>query len=259
MMEVAAFRVGENVDLGRVNGTQEPIGLIAVWVEMTVDGGNHAVDLEAFALGHIESAVDQDLDLEPLEKAMVLTVLIIPALDTPTLEADPFPIETRRDLEAARVIADHGPGVAAATTSPRHGLERGLAVGVTGVPVTGATKPLRVEILGSGTKSLGHLGAAEIALTGGTATSILATPKAFDGSLQCIFAMAGHELRYKRSEPVRCFLQQFSACFSPTVEGGVAGTQQCQAPVAWRLGVRKCEQRLGKGAVGDRLISHHRG
>jgi len=101
MMEVTAPRVGEDVHLGRVDGAQKTFGLIAARVELTVDGGDHTINFEAFAPGHVEGAVDQDLDLEPLEKAVVLAVLIIPALDSPALETDPFPVEPRRDLEAA--------------------------------------------------------------------------------------------------------------------------------------------------------------
>ncbi len=101
MMEVATSGVGEDVDFGRLDSAQKTFGLIAVRVEVTVNGGNHAIDLEAFALGHIEGAVDQDLDLEPLEKTVVFAMLIVPALDSPALEANPFAVETRRHLEAA--------------------------------------------------------------------------------------------------------------------------------------------------------------
>ena len=101
MMEVAASRMGKDVHLGRVNGAQEAFGLIAIRVEMGVDGRDDAVDLEALALGHVESAVGQDLDLEPLEKAVFLAVLIIPGLDSPALETDSFPVEPRSDLEPA--------------------------------------------------------------------------------------------------------------------------------------------------------------
>ena len=101
MMEVATSGVGEDVDLGRLDSAQKTFGLIAVRVEVTVDCGDHAIDLEAFAFGHIEGAVDQDLDLEPLEDTMVFAVPVIPALDSPALETDPFPIEPRRDLETS--------------------------------------------------------------------------------------------------------------------------------------------------------------
>ncbi len=93
--------MSEDVHLRSVDGAQETFGLIAVRVEMTVDGGDDAVDLEALALGHIESAVDQDLDLEPLKETVVLAVLIVPAFDPPALETDPFAVEPRRHLETA--------------------------------------------------------------------------------------------------------------------------------------------------------------
>jgi len=156
------------------------------------------------------------------------------------------------------VVGDHGPGIAAATTCPGHGFERRLAVGMTGVPVTGAAQPLRMEILPSSAKGLCHFNAAEIALAGGTATRVLTAPKTFDGGLQRIFTSAGDELRNQGFEPVRCFFQQFSVGFSRTVESGVTGAQQRQTPVTGRLGIRKREQRLGKGAVGGRLMSHQR-
>ena len=101
MIEMTASRVGKDVDFGCVDGAQETFGLIPVRVEMTVDRGDHAVDLEALAPWHIECPVDQDLDLEPLEKTVILAVLIVPALDSPALETDSFPIESRCDLEAA--------------------------------------------------------------------------------------------------------------------------------------------------------------
>ena len=258
MMEVTSSRVSKDVHLGCVDGAQEAFGLIAVRVEMRVDGGDHAVDLEAFAFGHIESAVDQDLDLEPLEETVVLAVLIIPALDSLALETDSFSVQSRRDLEAAGMVGDHRPGVAAPTTGPGHRFECGLAVGMTGVPVTGATQPPRMEIVGSGAKSLGHLDAAEIALSGGPATSILTTLKALDCGLQCVFTSAGHELRYQRSEPVRGLSQQFSTRFSRGVEGGVTSTQHGQASVAGRLRVGEAEQRLGQCSVGDSLAAHSR-
>lgn len=101
MMEVATTGVGENMHLGRADGAQETLGLISVRVEMAVNGGDHAVDLETFALGNIEGAVGQDLDLEPLEETVVLAVLAVPAFDSPALKTDPFPVEPRCDLEAA--------------------------------------------------------------------------------------------------------------------------------------------------------------
>ena len=146
MMEVSPPGMGKDVHFGCVDGAQETLGLIAVRVEMAVDGGDNAVDLEALALGYIEGAIDQDLDLEPLEKSVFLAVLIIPALDSPALETDPFPIEPGCDLETARVVGDHRPGITAATTRPSHGLERCLAVGVSGVPMAGSAQPLRAEI-----------------------------------------------------------------------------------------------------------------
>ena len=75
MMEMTTAGMGKDVHLGCVDGSQEAFGLIAVRVEMAMDGGEHTVDLEAFTLGHIEGAVDQDLDLEPLEETVVLAAL----------------------------------------------------------------------------------------------------------------------------------------------------------------------------------------
>ena len=201
MMEMTTAGMGKNVHLGCVDGSQEAFGLIAVRVEMAMNGGEHTVDLQAFTLGHIEGAVDQDLDLEPLEETVVLAALGVPALDSLALETDTFPVEPRRDLETARMVADHRPGIASAGARARHGLERRSAVGMTGVPVTGAAQPLRVEVLGSGAKSLGHLRAAEIALTRGTATRVLTALKPLDSGLQGVFTAAGDELRDQRPEP----------------------------------------------------------
>jgi hypothetical protein len=114
-----------------------------------------------------------------------------------------------------------------------------------------------MEILGSRIENFSHLSTAEIALTRGPTTRVLTSLKALDRSLQSVFTAAGYELRYQRFEPVRRFSQQVSTCFPGRVEGGIAGAQQSQAPVAGRLGVRKRKQRLGKGAVRGRLMSHH--
>jgi len=184
--------------------------LVAVGVEMTVDRGDHAFDFEAFTLGYVKSTVDQDLDLESLEETVVIGVLVIPSLDTLPLETNPLAIEPGRDLETARMVADHRPGIASASTRPRHGLERGLAVGMAGVPMTGAAQPLRVKVLGSGTKGLGHLGSAQVSLAGVSTARGFATLQALHRRLQRVFTSAGHQLRYQWSEPVRRLLQQVS-------------------------------------------------
>jgi hypothetical protein len=101
MMEMTTAGVGEDVDLGCLDGAQETFGLIADRVEMTVNGGYHAVDLETFTLGDIEGTVGQDLDLQALEQLVVFAVLAVPALDTLALETNPFAIEPGRDFEAA--------------------------------------------------------------------------------------------------------------------------------------------------------------
>ena len=157
MMEVAASRVGKNVHLRSLDGAQETFGLIAVRVELTVDGGNHAVDLETFAPGHIEGAVGQDLDLEPLEKMVVLSVLVCSSVRpvrrwsrTPSRSS---PDATSRPREWSR---DHRPRVSAPAAGSRHGLERRLAVGVAGVPVKGPAQALGMEILGSGVEGFDH-------------------------------------------------------------------------------------------------------
>ncbi len=101
MMEVAAARVGQDVHARSLNGAYEPLGLIAVGVEMAVYRGHHAVHLEALALGHIEGAICEDLDLEPLKQSMVLRVMAVPALDPAALESNPFAVETGSDLQTA--------------------------------------------------------------------------------------------------------------------------------------------------------------
>ena len=210
MMEVSAPRMGKNVHFGCVDSAQETLGLIAVGFEMTVDGGDHAVDFEAFTLGYVKGTVNQDLDFEPLEESVVFAVLIIPALDTLPLETNPLAIEPGRYLEAARVVANHRPGIAPASTRPRHGFERGLAVGMAGVPMTGAAQPLRVKVLGSGTKGLGHLGSAQVSLAGVSTARGFATLQALHRRLQRVFTSAGHQLRHQWSEPVRRLSQQVS-------------------------------------------------
>jgi hypothetical protein len=67
LVEVPASGVGENVHSGGMDGAQQSLRLIAVRIELAVDGGDHAFDLEALALGHVEGAIGQNLDLEPLK------------------------------------------------------------------------------------------------------------------------------------------------------------------------------------------------
>jgi hypothetical protein len=100
VVKMAASWMGKHVHLWRANGAQEALRLIAVGVEVTVDSGHHAVNLEAFSFWHIEGAVFENLDLESMKQVVVLSVPVVPVLDSPALETDPFPIEPRRDLEA---------------------------------------------------------------------------------------------------------------------------------------------------------------
>ena len=101
LMEVPAPWVGEDMHLGSADGSQESFGLITVRIKLTVDGGDHAVDLEALTFGDVEGAVDEDLDLEPLEEPVILAVLIVPPLDSPALKTDAISVEPRCNLEAA--------------------------------------------------------------------------------------------------------------------------------------------------------------
>ena len=167
MMEVAAARVGEDVHAGGLNGTYEALGLIAVGVEVAVNRGHHALHLEPFPLGHIEGAVSEDLNLETLEHMVVLPILAVPSRDPLLLQTNPLEVETGGDLEPARVVGDHRPGVTTPPAGAGHGLEGCLAVGVPGMPVKGASHPFRMEVRGAGTQGLGHLGTTQIALPGG--------------------------------------------------------------------------------------------
>jgi hypothetical protein len=99
--------MGEDVHLGRFDGPHEALGLIAISVKVTVDRCHHTVHFEAFAFRHVKGAVLQDLDLEPLEKAMVVAVLVIPPINPSPLKPNTLGIETRGDLETARVIGHH--------------------------------------------------------------------------------------------------------------------------------------------------------
>jgi hypothetical protein len=60
---VKVSRVGEDVDLGRAHGAHEAFGLVTINVEVAVNGGDDAFDLEALNLGDVEGAVFKDLDL----------------------------------------------------------------------------------------------------------------------------------------------------------------------------------------------------
>jgi hypothetical protein len=63
VVKVSAPRVGEDVDLGRAHGAHEAFGLVTINVEVAVNGGDDAFDLEALNLGDVEGAVFKDLDL----------------------------------------------------------------------------------------------------------------------------------------------------------------------------------------------------
>jgi hypothetical protein len=256
VVKMASSRMGENVDIGRVDGPEETLGLVTVGVEVAVDGGDHAVHFESLASGDIECPVFEHLDFKALEQMMVLAVPGVPSLHPLTLETHTLLVEPGGDLEAAGVIGDHRPGVPASEAGSRHGFERSLAVRVPGMPVVGATQPLWVEIRWAGAKGFGHLGPAEVAVPGIAPTRLFAAFKTLHGGLQSVFAPTGHQLLYQRLEPTRCVAQQIAARITRAVESGVTGTQQCQSPVPGRLGVGEGEQRLGQGAVGDASVTH---
>jgi hypothetical protein len=231
MVEVAAARVGQNVHTGGLNGAYEALGLISVGVELAVHSGHHALHFEPLASRHVEGAVRQDLDLETLEQSVILSVLAIPSRDPPLLETDTLEVETGGDLEPARVVCDHRPGVAAPAASPRHGLERRLAVGVPGVPVKSAAHTLWVEILGARAEDFYHVSTAEIAVSGGTAARFFDALESLHCGLEGILTVASHQLGYQRSKPVRRIPQQLLTRCVWTVKRSVAGAQQRQAPI----------------------------
>ncbi len=102
------------------------------------------------------------------------------------------------------MVANHRPGVTASATRPRHGFESRFAVGMAGMPMTSAAQPLWMKIPGTGAKGFGHLGAAEVALAGGTSTKVFTPLKALDRGVQRILTSATDELGDQGSEPVRC-------------------------------------------------------
>jgi hypothetical protein len=235
MVEVATARVGQDVHSRGLNGAYEALGLIAVGVELAVHRGHHALHLEPLAPRHVEGAVRQDLDLETLEQSVVLSVLVIPSRDPPLLETDTFDVETGGDLEPARVVGDHRPGVAAPAAGACHGLERRLAVGVPGVPVAGAAHPLWMEILGAQAEGFNHFSTAEIAVPGGTAAKVFPALESLHCGLEGILTMTSHQLGYQRTEPVRCILRHLLTRLAWTVKRCVAGAQQRQSPITGRL------------------------
>ena len=101
MVEVARPRVGENMHPGGGDGAKQPLGLIAIGIEESVDGGNHTLDFETFATRYVEGPVIEDLDLEPLEEVMLLTGASVPPIDTFSLQSQTLRIEPRGNLEAA--------------------------------------------------------------------------------------------------------------------------------------------------------------
>ncbi len=258
MVEVTPARVGEDMDLRRAGGPYETFGLITVGVEVTVDRGHDAVDLETLSLRHVEGAVLQDLDLEALEQVMVLTPLAVPPFDPPPLQADPFPVEAGRDLEAARVIGHHRPGVAAPDTRTSHGLERRLAVRVAGVPVAGAAQSLRVEICLSRSKYLAHLSATQVPLPSGPTAACFAALKSLYCGVEGIGAPTRQELLDQWLEPAWLVGQQISTRSRRTVKNRIAGAQKRQPPVPGRFRFGEAEQRLGQQPVRDRSRAHHK-
>jgi hypothetical protein len=112
--------------------------------------------------------------------------------------------------------------------------------------VAGAAQPLRVEVLRAGTKGLGHLGAAEIALASVAPARGFATLQALHGGLQSIFAPAGNQLLDQRLKPVRCALHEIAVDFPRAIENFVAGAQQRKAPVSGGFRLGEGEEGLGE-------------
>jgi hypothetical protein len=206
-----------------------------------VDRGHDAVDLETLSLRHVEGAVLEYLDLEPLVQAMIVAVLVVPALDAPPLEAKPFLIKTGSDFQTTRVVGDHRPGISAPDTRTGHGLERRLAVGVSAMPVAGATQAPRVEIRRTGVECLGHLGAAQVSAAVVASVWGLAALESLHRGLERILTSACHELLNQWLKPLRRTLQQVAMGIAMAVKCGVAGTQQCQPPVSRRLAIGERE------------------
>ena len=100
-MEVARPWVGEDMDTGGRNCAEQALGLIAIGIEEPVDGGEHALDLESFAVRYVEGPVIEDLDLEALENSVLLAETSIPPIDALPLQSQTFRVETRGDLESA--------------------------------------------------------------------------------------------------------------------------------------------------------------
>jgi hypothetical protein len=93
--------MSEDVDSRSGDRAQQAFGLVTIGVEMAVHGCDDAGNLEAFAFWNIEGAVLEDLDLEALEDPLILNVLVVPAVDSLSLEANPLAVEARGDLQAA--------------------------------------------------------------------------------------------------------------------------------------------------------------
>ena len=136
-----------------------------------------------------------------------------------------------------------------------HGLERGLAVGIGGVPVGRAAHPIGVEFGGAGGEDLQHLGAAEIVLAGRAAARSGTRGETLDGRRERVLPGTGGELVDERPQPVGSLGEGGAAAVAGGVEDRVTGLEQGDPAVARFLLLGEREQSFRECAVGrpDRI------
>ncbi len=198
---------------------------------------------------NIEGSVLEDLDLETLKDAVILTEAQVPPIDAFSLQPETLGVETGSDFEPARVVGDHGPGESPTLAGASHRLECGLAVGVGGVPMGRAAHPIGVELGRAGGEDLGHLGAAEVVLAGRPATRTGARGEPGNRGRERVLSGTSGELVDEWPQPIGRLGEGGPAAVAGGVEDRVPGLEQGDPAVARLLLLGEGEQRFRENAV----------
>lgn len=194
VMKVAASRVAEDVNLRRRDRAQQPLSLIAIRVEASMNGSNHTVDLETLTSRYIQRSVLKDLDLKTLEEEEIILLLAIPTGHPAPLHPNSLSIQSRGYLEASRVVRDHRPPHTSLLTRPRHALETRLAVGVRSVPMHRSAHPIRVKLFRTRRQNLHHIGSRKEPLSGRPSARWVSGGQTLDRRLKSALSLAGDKL-----------------------------------------------------------------
>ncbi len=250
--------VGQDVDIGAGDRPQQPLGLITIWVEVAVDGGNDTVQFLSFGEGNIDGTVFENLDLEALEETEVFAELAIPAIQAVALEADALVIEPRGDFEASGVVGNHRPGRTLTATFSGHGLEGYFAVRVGRVPMKSSPHPLWMEVGVSLGNATTHVHPGQIVLPCASPAGLAPIRESLSGCIEGIRACTLDQLGDQRPEPRRGLVQDGPVAGFSGVKNGVACLEVGDAPVTRGLHFSQGKECLGQIGVGCAVAVSHR-